>query len=1252
MSENYIDLTLTDCQNDFSIDQIFLNNKNVVLLGVPGSGKTFLLEHFRELHEDECELIRVKEFVKLSVQPKPSTKYFLLDGLDELRCSSREKESIIYDIVAKLKDIEEKCNTLISCREMDWYGDNDDAALEKYLTYPVKKVYVAPLSEEQRKSFVSSYLENSTEIADFESNVLGNVDSKELLNVPQTLTMLLKLYKRHPKNVPTRKMDLYECIVKLSLEQKKAILRDEPFNLSEQDIFKYAGYIAYFYMMSDFDEISESSLLKISESPIFDFEKLRSVIELNIFEDKGNKKFSHRTIAEYLCAHFLWCQKINVDHFSEDDVLDWLLSADKKRVPSDLRGVYAWFCSLTQSEKCFSIDPYGQYLYGDNSLFEPEQKKRVVGAIGRYANQIKPYFLHFGESYRKKDFYEPVLDDFLIEEFRNGLRNKNNYLLFLGILMTDAETPTSIILDFAKEIVAIPDLEYHFKDAFFDYVKKDTAYLQERLTEIVDGKIMDPEDLFLDRILSVLYPDVIKPSEIIDYLKKYKKIDCFRNQFSFLSKKHISQDDLNDLVDLIYSCSDWDLDENFYLRSAIESVVGKHLLILLENELPEVFLKRLASLAQKNFNFTYSAWSTITKELQEIDEKFKRNIYLNYLLNTIANDISQKEICCSKKYYTQMFVSTILPNNCKDVYDVLLKSGKTNDFKLEVLFEMYNKLHSNKETTDSAEEIVSTYAKQYGVLERFKKGITYSSSPEIAEMMKKNQDKAHERKSKIKEMVDKNRETLEAMTTEEKRGLWGLLINCATFYVVSNESEVECGLGLCLENYQEMLVILKDKLFQDAKTRVYFDYTNIQSLAKDAPSGARNVDCLYYAMLCLNGPQEYEKIQDEEFLEYLYLIALHESHVINSKNAKFLNWFDSEKLEESIKIVQKFILLFFEKEEDAFQKLSSFFEKMYGNSNEESKKREYLKKIQSVVYFTEEKLTKQEEIADKLMQVFDFQLDVDLLKSFKLNGILSAKRDSLVKFINKDASIDKVDVENLIEIFGFRWHSFSIKSIIEDYQLVFIESMMHYFDTDESMTFHSGILSYKDEAAFFVNNVMLKQIDGVEGKELLSQLLKRCKNNLWIPRIQTRIAEIEEILTDNLKTKKTIDEAKKRVLEIKEEGKVSITNNFHAPVNNSAIIGAAINSTVSQNIQNNIDFDKVENLVNQIEASLDNPCSGFSDKQKIDIQSDIQNIRVAIENKQDTLIHSALNHIKNICDGVVGSFIATGISAGITQILG
>jgi hypothetical protein len=344
--------------------------------------------------------------------------------------------------------------------------------------------------------------------------------------------------------------------------------------------------------------------------------------------------------------------------------------------------------------------------------------------------------------------------------------------------------------------------------------------------------------------------------------------------------------------------------------------------------------------------------------------------------------------------------------------------------------------------------------------------------------------------------------------------------------------------------------------------------------------------------------------------------------------------------------------MFFEKNVEVLKNLRGFYLKMASEYRDDERVR-YLEYLKSVIFFTETKLSKQEEIAEKLMHVFDFQINVNLLNSFELTGDLAAKRDSLVRFVNRDSSINKTDVKNLIEIFGFRWHSFSLKSIINDYQYLFIKSMMFFFDSRESMTFHSGIQSNMDSAAFYVNNVMLKQLNGVEGKNLLNNLLGDCKSDLWKPMLKTRIEEIDEILTDSLKTKKTIDEAKKFILQKTEESKVTIyngpVNNINAPVNNSAVVGAAENSPVTINVNQGIDFDKVVALINQIEANIDN--AGFSDEQKIEIQSDIQNIKVAVEKKDNSVISSALDHIKNICDGIAGSLIASGISHMISPIL-
>ena len=112
---------------------------------------------------------------------------------------------------------------------------------------------------------------------------------------------------------------------------------------------------------------------------------------------------------------------------------------------------------------------------------------------------------------------------------------------------------------------------------------------------------------------------------------------------------------------------------------------------------------------------------------------------------------------------------------------------------------------------------------------------------------------------------------------------------------------------------------------------------------------------------------------------------------------------------------------------------------------------------------------------------------------------------------------------------------------------------------------------------------------------------------------------------------------------------MTMINNINAPLTNSPIIGTAVNSPVTVNVNKELDFDKVMSLVDQIMSNIDK--AGFSDAQKTEIQSDIQKIRVAIEEKDCSIIRSALDHIKNICDGIAGSLIASGIVGLITQIL-
>ena len=123
------------------IDDIFYlkdaikNNELTVVLGAPGSGKSTILEKYKEEVEN-VDLVSIKRFLKLNVNITNETKVLLLDGLDEYRGVSNDKTFIIEELAAKLdviKRTNKKIRIVISCREMDWYGENDRNALKNEL---------------------------------------------------------------------------------------------------------------------------------------------------------------------------------------------------------------------------------------------------------------------------------------------------------------------------------------------------------------------------------------------------------------------------------------------------------------------------------------------------------------------------------------------------------------------------------------------------------------------------------------------------------------------------------------------------------------------------------------------------------------------------------------------------------------------------------------------------------------------------------------------------------------------------------------------------------------------------------------------------------------------------------------------------------------------------------------------------------------------------------------------------------------
>jgi hypothetical protein len=97
-----------------------------VLLGDPGAGKTRSFE--REAAATGGHYIRARAFAALDPSPQLAGKTLFIDGLDEMRAAGGDGRTPLYQVRQHLDRLGRPAFRL-SCRDADWYGDSDSAAL-------------------------------------------------------------------------------------------------------------------------------------------------------------------------------------------------------------------------------------------------------------------------------------------------------------------------------------------------------------------------------------------------------------------------------------------------------------------------------------------------------------------------------------------------------------------------------------------------------------------------------------------------------------------------------------------------------------------------------------------------------------------------------------------------------------------------------------------------------------------------------------------------------------------------------------------------------------------------------------------------------------------------------------------------------------------------------------------------------------------------------------------------------------------
>ena len=499
-----------------------------VLLGAPGAGKTVEFEREADECEDGC-YVTARDFITFADRPEWHGTTLFIDGLDEMRAGAADGRTPLDAIRARL-DALGRPRFRLSCREADWFGANDRSHLES--VSPSGKVTVLrldPLSGGGIRELLSSHFEIGDVDGFMAEARKRGIDS--LLASPQSLRMLAEAVAggTWPE---TRKETFALACEKLVREQNpehRCASRDRP---ATPELLRAAGRLCALQLLTGAAGYalpggeSDDDYPGLEQIPEMRPETLRHARGTKLFDSSGEGRLIpvHRQVAEFLAAKYLG--ELIDGGLPAGRVLALMTGGDGGIV-SELRGLSAWLAAHSKASRAEIVarDPLGTVLYGDVRGFSPDEKSGVLSGLERLTER-NPWFQEtVGMDSRLGAL--AALD--MGEVFRGHLRDRpvdepgQRFLaLLLQSLIHGPPIPglAGLLMEIVKDDRRWPGARRLALDAFIRHGGPEApAELKNLLADIQAGAVSDEDYDLLGMLLSVLYPESLSPSEILQYLK-------------------------------------------------------------------------------------------------------------------------------------------------------------------------------------------------------------------------------------------------------------------------------------------------------------------------------------------------------------------------------------------------------------------------------------------------------------------------------------------------------------------------------------------------------------------------------------------------------------------------------------------------------------------------------------------------------------------------------------------------------------
>ena len=498
-----------------------------VLLGEPGMGKTTEFEQEARTLGDGACFVDARDFANLKAARRPEWKgkTLFIDALDEIRAGHADPRTSLDGIRRNLDELG-RPRFRLSCRHADWLT-TDQSRLEAVSpSGEVTVLRLDPLDAEGSTELLRSK-DGVRDVKAFLAETTRR-GLEGLLANPQSLDLLARAV--HDGTWPTGRTETFEraCLA-MAREHNEEHLSIPP-PRDPRQVLDTAGRLCAALLISGEAGLATTPARSDGHHPYMTTggrsepecrEATRSM--LFRYREEGRAEPVHRHIAEYVAGRHV--ASLIHDGLPSARVLA-LISGPDGEIVSGLRGLSAWLAvhSPSARRRLIERDPTGLALYGDIEAFSSDDRDALFQALVREPRRLEP-------TYRTAAAFASLATPAMRDVFRRTLVNPpegpDGPLVVDFVLRLLAHAPplpdlAPTFLQIARDGTRWPRVREAALDAFIHYGGGDDreSDLVALLHDVRARRVDDPDDQFLGKLLSALYPGSISPSTLWNYFKE------------------------------------------------------------------------------------------------------------------------------------------------------------------------------------------------------------------------------------------------------------------------------------------------------------------------------------------------------------------------------------------------------------------------------------------------------------------------------------------------------------------------------------------------------------------------------------------------------------------------------------------------------------------------------------------------------------------------------------------------------------